>query len=123
MTRFRHSTSSADDSQIDEALRDLFEPAAKPRLRTGFDRRLARAIAADSEARRRSRTLRRVLWGYSLVAAAASVAILWRFQDRLSGPGLWVGFGGLAILAVAGISLSILAALPVKFRRRNPVAR
>lgn len=119
MTLFRRPDSRPDDSQVDEALRDLFEPTAAPSVRTGFDRRLARAAAADLEIRRRSRTLRRVLGFYWIVSAVASMAILWQLQDRLmSGLGLWLGVGGLVTLLAASVSFSVLAALLIKLGHR-----
>ena len=124
MTLLHPSEPRSKDLEIDQALRELLEPAAKPQLRSGFDRRLKRAVAADVENRRQSRLLRRALWAYWMGVAAVSATILWQFQDRLlSGPALWVSVGTLATLAGAGLSLWLLAALPIKRHRRSLAAR
>ena len=119
MTLFRRSTSLPSDSQIDGALHDLFAPAARPRFRTGFERRVTHNVAIDIANRHRSRKLRRVLRAYWIGTAVVSLAIVWQLQDQLmSGPGLWVSVAGLATLLGASLLLSILAALPVRLGRR-----
>lgn len=119
MTRIEHDSPRPRDSQLDEALRDLLGPVAQPTLRTGFNRRLARAVEREERATNGTRQRRRLLLAYWTVAGASSIALVWQFQDRLaSGPGLWLFAGGLATLAAASLTLSLLAMIPVGLVRR-----
>ena len=119
MKRLERPQTRLSDSQVSEALRNLLTPTDEPKLRTGFNRRLERAVAADERSRRRTRVRRRVLLGYWIASGATSAAIVWQFHDRLaSGLGLWLFVGGLVTLAAASLTLSLLAALPVGLTRR-----
>ena len=113
------------DAEIDRDLRDLFANANPPRARPGFDVRLARAVSDAAAAERRVRSLRTFLRYYWLGAAAASLGILWHLQGRLtSGPGLWISVAGVLTLLGAGLTFSLLGALPARIGRRpRPLAR
>ncbi|MCZ6506889.1 MAG: hypothetical protein O7A98_08545, partial [Acidobacteria bacterium] len=104
---------------VEQALQDLFGATARPRLRTGFDRRLARAIEVDDGGRRRGRGVRRIMGAYWSVAALVSTGIVWRLGDELTGPGLWVGIGGVVTLTFAVLAFSLLAPLPATLWRAH----
>jgi hypothetical protein len=123
MNLFHRPTETPSDEQIDGALRDLFAATSRPGPRPGFERRLQRAIARSAAAERRTRRLRLLMGSYWAIAAAASTAIVWRLLASLiSGPGLWLALGGMAIVIGSGISLALLGFLPMKRGGRSRFA-
>lgn len=110
--------------EVDGELRALFASVPRPRLRTGFDRRLVRALAEDPAVRRARRRVTVVMASYWALTALLSGLILRGALDRLTGPALWVSAGGGLCLLTASILYWLLAAQPIRsWQRRKLIGR